>query len=114
MVDLEASTSSAETNEASQLVAFTHWLAQEPNPTTCIMDWASTINEVNFRQFPLLKIDPKAGCVKDEKSKFDGMRLPRSFTEWISQLYFIILVTFASISVNALAAPDGGLVHRCR
>ena len=84
------------------------------------MDWVVSVNETNFDQFPLLDVEGDDDEDGDEESgeevvtRFENMRLAETFTEWVSQLYFIILTSYASISHNSLYADVGSLVFRCK
>ena len=104
-------------NQRFGVRSFTDLLAEKDKkwtPQLCVMDWITMINESNFDQFPLLYVDPEKGYFKESASRFANMRLPETFREWVSQLYFIILNSFASISHNALSSDVGTLVYRCK
>jgi hypothetical protein len=93
-----------ESKPDNSLHSYTHWLGEKDRfEFPSVLNWMRTIDESNFHQFPLVKVDDE-GWVTANGSFVQGMRVAETFEEWLSQLYFIILSAIANASQNSLSA----------
>ena len=77
-----------------------------------VLTWTVSVDETNFAQLPLLKIDPEVGHVSKDCSLFYKMRNAKTFKEWVSLMFYIVCTVIGHVHHRKLPSASGSEMGR--